>query len=382
MAQSQVFYGRENSPTAQNSDVNLLTGQDSTDILSFYFISDGDDAEGTSTDPSLVEDDSGNLLLELDGGVEGTTDPDTQIVINNVAYEFIVVAYGPLPDIGKVPSAYDGFGEDPTYVMKIEVIGYPTSASSGGNLVLVFTPDGSMTTEDWFPPAGEEQWGTGNIGIGDAASVYVCFCRGAMIETTSGSVPVENLGEGDEVISLLGRSTSIRWVGSACFSSEQLVSSSNNRPVCIPSGALGNGSPTSDLWVSPQHRILVQGHLAETLLGVPKVLVAAKHLDFGDLAKGKKRPAEVEYFHILLDKHDVLIANGAPAESLFLGDQAQTMLSDESLAEIEARFPREQHPEMWTGEVAAPTLTAAEAAVLSQALRADLQNAKNQAAAA
>ncbi len=86
------------------------------------------------------------------------------------------------------------------------------------------------------------------------------------------------------------------------------------------------------------------------------------------MIQGKKRPAEVEYFHILLDQHDVLIANGAPAESLFLGSQAQTVLTDAAVAEIEAQFPRDQHPEMWAGQVAAPTLNAREAKVLSDAL--------------
>lgn len=344
MAQSQVYDGRENKFSAGNNVLNLDTGVDYT----FYFITDGN-LDGT-------EDASGDLILEANGGL---SDPDTMVVIDGVAYEFIVEGVGELPVDGKVPTSLQG-----TTVVKIEVVGYPT------DLKLVFSPDGSITAVDWA------QFGNGNITLVDLDTnpTPVCFCKGTLIETNSGFVAVENLVAGDRVTLESGQSAAIQWIGSRAFSLVDLMLTPDARPVCIPAGALGNGTPTTDLWVSPQHRVLVQGHLAETLFGVPEVLVAAKHLDFGDLAKGKKRPAEVEYFHILLDKHDVLIANGAPAESLFLGDQALTMLSDDALAEIEAKFPREDHAEMWNDQTAAPVLKAYEGAVLSEALRTSFQH--------
>lgn len=344
MAQSQVYDGRENKFSAGNNVLNLDTGTDFT----FYFITDGN-LDGT-------EDASGDLILDANGGF---SDPDTMVVINGVAYEFIVEGVGELPVDGKVPGAVQG-----TTVAKIEVIGYPT------DLKLVFAPDGSISAATWA------QFGNGNITLVDLDTdpTPVCFCNGTLIRTSSGFVAVESLAAGDRVTLESGQTATIKWIGSHAFSLVDLMLTPSARPVCIPAGALGNGTPTTDLWVSPQHRVLVQGGLAETLFGAPEVLVAAKHLDFGDLAKGKKRPAEVEYFHILLDKHDVLIANGAPAESLFLGDQAQTMLSENALAEIEATFPREDHAEMWNDQTAAPVLKAYEGAVLSEALRKSLQH--------
>lgn len=344
MAQSQIYDGRDNKFSAGNNVLNLDTGTDFT----FYFITDGD-LDGT-------EDAAGNLILDANGGL---SDPDTMVVIDGVAYEFIVEGVGELPVDGKVPGAVQG-----TTVVKIEVVGYPT------DLKLVFAPDGSITAATWA------QFGNGNITLVDLDTdpTPVCFCNGTLIETNSGFVAVECLASGDRVVLESGQTATIKWIGSRTFSLVDLMLTPSARPVCIPAGALGNGTPTTDLWVSPQHRVLVQGHLAETLFGVSEVLVAAKHLDFGDLAKGKKRPAEVKYFHILLDKHDLLIANGAPAESLFLGDQALTMLSDDALAEIEAKFPREDHAEMWNDQTAAPVLKAYEGAVLSEALRQGFQH--------
>ncbi|WP_298558984.1 Hint domain-containing protein [uncultured Aliiroseovarius sp.] len=344
MAQSQIYDGRENKFSAGNNVLNLDTGAD----YSFYFITDGD-LDGT-------EDAAGDLILDANGGL---SDPDTMVVIDGVAYEFIVEGVGELPVDGKVPGAVQG-----TTVVKIEVVGYPT------DLKLVFAPDGSITAATWA------QFGNGNITLVDLDTdpTPVCFCNGTLIETNSGFVAVESLASGDRIVLESGQTATIKWIGSRTFSLVDLMLTPSARPVCIPAGALGNGTPTTDLWVSPQHRVLVQGHLAETLFGVSEVLVAAKHLDFGDLAKGKKRPAEVKYFHILLDKHDLLIANGAPAESLFLGDQALTMLSDDALAEIEAKFPREDHAEMWNDQTAAPVLKAYEGAVLSEALRQGFQH--------
>ncbi|NDW53774.1 Hint domain-containing protein [Aliiroseovarius sp. PrR006] len=344
MAQSQIYEGRENKFTAGNNVLNLDTGVDYT----FYFISDGD-LDGT-------EDASGDLILDANGGL---SDPDTMVVIDGVAYEFILEGAGELPVDGKVPTSVQG-----TTVVKIEVVGFPTP------LKLVFSPDGSISAATWA------QFGNGNISLDalDTDPTPVCFCNGTLIRTSSGFVAVESLANGDRVALESGKTATIKWIGSRTFSLVDLMLTPSARPVCIPAGALGNGTPTTDLWVSPQHRVLIQGYLAETLFGVPEVLVAAKHLDFGDLAKGKKRPAEVEYFHILLDKHDVLIANGAPAESLFLGNQAQTMLSDDALAEIEAKFPREDHAEMWNDETAATVLKAYEGAVLSEALRKGFQH--------
>ena len=218
MAQSQTYDGRENKFDAGNNVLNLYP-----DYYTFHFISDGD-LDG-------IEDASGDLILEGNGIV---SDPDTMVVINGVAYEFIVEGVGELPVDGKVPGAVQG-----TTVVKIEVVGFPTE------LKIIFAPDGSISAATWA------QFGNGNITLDnlDNDPTPVCFCNGTLIRTNSGIVAVESLTNGDRVVLESGQTATIQWIGSRTFSLVDLMLTASARPVCIPAGALGNGTPTTDLWV-------------------------------------------------------------------------------------------------------------------------------------
>ncbi|RDW12051.1 Hint domain-containing protein [Paracoccus thiocyanatus] len=96
---------------------------------------------------------------------------------------------------------------------------------------------------------------------------------------------------------------------------------------------------TSDLVVSPQHRILLRSRAALRMFGTNEILAAAKQLlqiDGVDLATDL---AEVEYVHILFDRHEVVWANGTATESLYLGPQALGALPAKAVEEILAIFP-------------------------------------------
>ena len=362
MAISNTFAARENNLTANNNFINL---NDST-----YNILITSDFNGDG-----IAD--GDLALES-GGI----DPDTWVYVDfNGDGDFDDAGEGPfqltfegtgvLPNDSKVPVDLQG-----STVTKIIIHG---AGEGGSDLRVVFFNDADLTIADWARVS------KGNIprdALDTTGPTYVCFVRGTQIMTPNGTIPVERLGPGDTVTNHTGRVSAIRWVGSRKMTLGQLLAAPNSQPTCVPAGAMGGGLPLQDLWVSPNHRLLIHGHLAETLFGEDRVLVAAKHLEYGGVARVKTPPSEVEYFHVLLDRHDILIANGTPAESLFLGDQAQTMISDSAVAEIEAKFPRETHPEIWAGKVAARTLNAKEARVLSEALRKSLQNARSGPAAA
>jgi hypothetical protein len=85
----------------------------------------------------------------------------------------------------------------------------------------------------------------------------------------------------------------------------------------IRAGALGNGR---DLFVSPQHRMLIRHPMNELHMAEPEVLVAAIHLVNGDSVL--RAPCDtVEYFHILLAQHQILFAEGAASESFFAGGE-------------------------------------------------------------
>ena len=84
--------------------------------------------------------------------------------------------------------------------------------------------------------------------------------------------------------------------------------------------------------------MMVRGAAAELLFGEAEVLVAAKHLVNDDTIRVVRR-AEINYVHFLFDKHQIVFAEGCPAESLYPGKQTLGVVEEESREEILALFP-------------------------------------------
>ena len=89
-------------------------------------------------------------------------------------------------------------------------------------------------------------------------------------------------------------------------------------PVCFKAGALGDNVPARELWVSPNHAMYFQGDHPSG------VLIEAKDLVNGVSIVQAHSVEKVEYFHIELDSHDVIIAEGALSES-FIDDDSRAM---------------------------------------------------------
>jgi hypothetical protein len=166
-----------------------------------------------------------------------------------------------------------------------------------------------------------------------------CFVRGTMIETDCGPVAIEELQCGDRIETLDHGFQAVRWIGSRRIMADELAANPQLLPVRISVGALGRGLPEADVLISPQHRVLVVSQIAERMFGSPEVLVAARQLveiDGIDLAEDVDF---VEYFHFLLDRHQIVYAEGAPMESMHVGIEALTTVSEATKREIFELFP-------------------------------------------
>ena len=127
-------------------------------------------------------------------------------------------------------------------------------------------------------------------------STVACFCAGARILTAHGEVPVERLGAGDRAATASGRLAPVRFVG-RCRARE------NDVPVRIGAHAFGAGMPHRALHLSPDHAVAIGG-----------ALVPVRYLVNG--ATIAYAPAEhATYFHVELDRHEVILAEGLPVES-------------------------------------------------------------------
>ena len=182
--------------------------------------------------------------------------------------------------------------------------------------------------------------GVGNFpGFDPGSLVPPCFARGTLIETPDGPRAVESLAVGDLVLTVDNGAKPILWIGSNRVSAQQLDRQPELRPIRIRQGALGEGQPTRDLIVSPQHRILVRSRIAQKMFGTDEVLVAAKQLcqiEGIDIAADLP---EVEYFHFLFDQHEVVVSNGARTESLYVGPMALKGVGPAARDEILKLFP-------------------------------------------
>lgn len=137
----------------------------------------------------------------------------------------------------------------------------------------------------------------------------ICFVRGTLIDTPSGLRAIEGLKARDRVWTASGQLSQIVWVGGRAA-----IAAGRFAPVEIPAGTLGATRP---LRVSQQHRILISHPAAELLFGSGKVWVPALHLVEAGLAR-LAPGGGVEYFHLLLDTHETICANGVKTESLHI----------------------------------------------------------------
>jgi len=166
----------------------------------------------------------------------------------------------------------------------------------------------------------------------------ICFAAGTRIATTRGEVPVEALEVGDRVITRDNGIQRIVWIGRQRFGTGRLAAQPALAPVRIRAGALGDNLPERDLVVSPQHRMLLASPRAHLLYGEPEVLAAASAL-VGRPGVDRLAPPGIEYVHIMFERHELVLANGAWSESFQPGDWSLGTIGAAQRAELYAIFP-------------------------------------------
>lgn len=166
-----------------------------------------------------------------------------------------------------------------------------------------------------------------------------CFANGTLIETADGPVAVEDLRPGMMVRTADRGYQPLRLAMSRQVGSAWQMQNQKLCPVRISAGALGNGLPLRDLRVSRQHRILASSPICERMFGTREVLVPAIRLTDLPGIFIEEDGASVSYFHLLFDRHEVIFAEGAAAESLFLGPHVLEGLSPEARKELLTLFP-------------------------------------------
>lgn len=227
------------------------------------------------------------------------------------------------------------------------------------------------------PPSGRDLWvvrtsiDRGRVSAGGReGGGVICFTPNTRIATPTGPRLIQTLQPGDLVLTKDDGPQPIIWTGNRRMSGARLYAMPHLRPIRFRAGALGNDRPEPDLIVSPAHRMLLKGGAAQTLFGTSEVLVRAEDLiNDGSIAIDHAL-REVTYIHILLERHNIVFANGIETESFHPSNTALEMVDAaqrEGLMEILPDVA--QNPESY-GDYARRNLSGSEAALLRHELAA------------
>jgi hypothetical protein len=202
-----------------------------------------------------------------------------------------------------------------------------TGATSKILLTDVWYPAGSFVTVlPVDPVTGANQYDLVND---TAINVTLCYLRGTLILTDRGEVAIEDLSEGDLLVTRFGGLRPIRWIGRQSLHGQRAM---GQEAILFMPGSLGAGMPRRPLRVSPGHSMLV----GETL-------VLASDLVNG-VTVTREAPRDAwEYVQVEFDSHDLILAEGAWSESF--ADVGTFRARFDNAAEFHARFPDHVAPQ-------------------------------------
>ena len=276
---------------------------------------------------------SGKVETDIGAGQSGVLEDDDGMLGNDD--DGISTFNGfPIDYIGHGTLKFDG----PTGTQTVQVAMF----EAGGQTVMYFpgfppdlTPGGSYTL---------------SISSTDPFPIFTppCFAEGTKIRTPFADVPIESLSAGDWVITPQRKIHQIKWIGSFDMTIPVGLSDvfEKRLPVRIEADALGKGKPYDTLYLSQQHRVMLDGLDVSMMTGHDAALAPAVLLTEANNGVNIDRSVRrIRYYHILCSEHVVLVANGLPCESLLPGEVALNGFDEKTWEEILEACPELGDPE-------------------------------------
>lgn len=141
-----------------------------------------------------------------------------------------------------------------------------------------------------------------------------CFLAGTCIMTPTGERAVEDLAIGEFLVTRSGEHRAIKWIGRRSIKKGAKGNwPTGTIPVRVARSALGDNVPSKDVYLSPGHAVYIDGALLPA-----DNLVNGLTITF-DVPVGTEC---LDYFHVELASHDVVLAHGMPVETLLDGAAA------------------------------------------------------------
>ncbi len=249
--------------------------------------------DGTSNGDTLIHD---NLDSIFNGGVDTTVLVEDRSFTQN-GYTVLLPTYSEVLDLvqdknSQQPSGWGGY-----YLLadaygnghRDAIFNYSTMTGSAAN---------SSTQESATGGAIVEVQGISGV------SPPICFAKGTRIATETNPAVVEALKSGATLESCGSELACVKWIGYQRRTPE-FAQFDDYLPVKIFAGALEENVPVRDLYLSPDHAILVDGHLIHA-----KALVNGK-----SIVQMTDWQGDIEYYHIETENHEIIFAEGVPCET-------------------------------------------------------------------
>jgi hypothetical protein len=203
-------------------------------------------------------------------------------------------------------------------------------------------------TYEWVLSSGSF---TGDYAFFSGGSVWVdavCYAAGTSILTESGERLVEDLAVGDRLITPQG-AMPVKWIGRRRVDLARHPRPADAAPVRIHRNAFGVNEPHRDLVLSPEHCVFADGRL-----------IPAKSLVNGMTVVQELATPSIEYFHIELERHGLLYAEGLLAES-YLDTGNRAFFANAGLALVlHPEFTVNAGLKCWETDACAPLASDAE----------------------
>ncbi|PKP94116.1 MAG: hypothetical protein CVT77_03305 [Alphaproteobacteria bacterium HGW-Alphaproteobacteria-16] len=188
----------------------------------------------------------------------------------------------------------------------------------------------------------------------DRDATIFCFVEGTLIATALGSVAVEDLSVGDLVVTASGAQRPIKWIGQTASRPARHRRPHEVNPVRVRAHAFGPNLPKRDLRLSPGHAVYVDG-----------VLVPISHLVNGATIV-QDQVEKIRYFHVELEAHDIILAEGLPCESYLNDGNRWSATNVSEFAELYGRLD----PKSWDEACAPLVAEGPQLVAIQQRLRA------------
>jgi hypothetical protein len=252
-------------------------------------------------DPSTV------TMDDLTGAGVTTIEPGSTLTVTGTVASTETIVFSGTDDLLDAnPTAFAGQINGFTIGDTIQLAGVTdgTTAEIVNGNTLQIDRSGNPPVDLTLDPTVSYTGDTFAVSPTGAVTETPCFVIGTLIRTDRGDVAVERLAIGDRVVTLSGSVRPIRWIGHRALDLTRHPDPRRVQPVFVRTDAFGEGMPRRDLFLSPEHAVLLNG-----------VLVPVRLLVNGARIRRDLSRRRVTYYHVELETHDILLAESLAVES-------------------------------------------------------------------